>query len=77
MGLLPEIERRSEGPLGTRVKIDTLFLVGNPNPFSNPSATVIIPVPAVRPVAVVPVPAMNLPPMLVMIAISVLSDRNF
>jgi hypothetical protein len=59
------------------VKIDTLFLVGNPDPFPNPPATVIIPVSAVRPVAVVPVPPMNLAPMLIMVAISVPSDRNF
>jgi hypothetical protein len=63
--------------LQARVEIDTLFPVGNPDPFPNPPATVIIPVPAVRPVTVVPVPAMNLAPMFVLIAISIPSDRNF
>jgi hypothetical protein len=58
--------RRSEGSLGTRVKIDTLFPVGNPDPFPNPPATVIIPVSAMRPVALLPMPAMLAPMMLVM-----------
>ena len=51
------------------------LLVGNPDPFLNQHATVIIPVPPVRPVTVVPVPDMNLA--LVLISTSVPSDRNF
>jgi hypothetical protein len=63
--------------LGTCQKLNTLFLVGDPDPFLNPPAAVPIPVPVVFPVAMMSVPAMNLAPMLVMVAISVPSDRNF
>jgi hypothetical protein len=57
--------------------IHMLILVRNPDPFLNPPTAVKIPVPVVFPVAMVSVPAMNLAPMLVVIAISVPSDRNF
>jgi hypothetical protein len=54
-----------------------LIFVRYPDPFPNPPTAIKIPVPVVFPVAMVPVPAMNLAPMLVMVAISVPSDRNF
>jgi hypothetical protein len=60
-----------------RFKIDALISVRYPDAFIYPNVLVVIPVTAVRPVPVVPVPAMNLSPMLVMVAISVPSDRNF
>jgi hypothetical protein len=68
---------RSEGSLGTRVKIDTLIFVRYPDAFTYPNVLVVIEVAAVRPVPMVPVPAMNISPMLVMVAISVPSNRNF
>ena len=73
----PLHHRRSEGSLGTRVKIDTLIFVRYPDAFTYPNVLVVIEVAAVRPVPMVPVPAMNISPMLVMVAISVPSDRDF
>ena len=47
-------------------KLTPYLFVGNRDSFPDPPATVIIPVPAMRPVALLPMPAMLAPMMLVM-----------